>query len=1209
MAKITERLKAEKADYRKKVQARYNDRLEKARAELKGKRELWEDKYHDAIRMRDEKLAEMAAKNRSNLREQRNKRLASQEREQIRKIGKELLDMINPEKQNDKKHVPKGMVKSIGEFLKAIDFLPGRAQEGSRPTRAWQERMRSLQTVLNNIANKNGVVDDDMSAFEYTLDPDIAATLNSFLERNGGLVKLSDLDYEGVHELKQMLTAIRAAVSNANKMIASEHEERVSDLANGTFEDLSKRADDKNRTGIGRFFHNLLHVSMLDSFSYFEGLGRSANKVYRAIREGFNRRAQHLKAAQEWFAEAAKGFNKNDFKNMMNTRRTFKGIDGEVRLSIAQVMSLYELNKRQQARDHITLGGIKSETYKENGRTIEQKRPVHFSKTQLQEMFDTLTDEQKRLADQMQEFMGKEAGSWGNRVTMAMYGYEKFGEEHYFPIKTDKNSLAVTDRTEQNDSVQAIRNMSASKETVKGARNALMVGDIFQVFSNHIADMATYDGFVMPLADAMRWFNYKFKYTTNENGTKFEVTRSVQEEIARVMGTYGKQYFTNLMKDINGMTSSGHDSQFADTLLSNFKAAAVGANLRVAIQQPTAYMRAMAMMNPKYMLAAMPGAVNPRTLIYYARKANQNSMIAWWKSQGYFETNLGKTNTQIITGQATMNETIREWSAKLAELGDTTTWGTIYHAVELEQKAAFKKAGKQWYTMENGKRQETAEFTKAVVARFDDIIDHTQAVDSVLHRSQFMRSKNGLAKLEAAFQAEPTKSYNLLFRAFSTKQGRARIVATFALTNLLTAAVASMADAFRYNDDDDKSWLQRWLEALFGVTGEEEGWYKKTLAALTGNLGDQENPFALIPYVKDAFSVLSGFDSTRSDIVGIENSVKAVQEVLKFVSGDSKKTPYGLVKALSQGFSQLTGIPAYAAMREFETGWNTLGDIIGFEHLKTKIESSARKRDYGRLYDAINKDGNITGEVQQLLRDGKTVKEILTNLQTEYKDAYLTAEDRTRMDETLTQAMRAMAMTDEEISATLGKWAQEKQEDVYDTLDAALAEGTGVAEAAAHAAETKEPNRIVTHLQNQYANTLRALKDVDPEGYEDLRSELGEALTAIGHEDPAGTLDAWTSGEAVVAESGVSEYVGVHDAISAGGDIRGEVQKMFDAGKTERGIKQSLTSAYKEQMKELYRTDKSAAADMKTRLITAYMAAGDTRDEANDRINKWIKEG
>jgi hypothetical protein len=42
-------------------------------------------------------------------------------------------------------------------------------------------------------------------------------------------------------------------------------------------------------------------------------------------------------------------------------------------------------------------------------------------------------------------------------------------------------------------------------------------------------------------------------------------------------------------------------------------------------------------------------------------------------------------------------------------------------------------------------------------------------------------------------------------------------------------------------------------------------------------------------------------------------------------------------------------------------------------------------------------------------------------------------------------------------------------------------------------------------------------------------------------------------------------------------------------------------------MVELYGKDKTAAAELKTKLIQAYMAAGDTREDANNKINKWIE--
>ena len=45
-----------------------------------------------------------------------------------------------------------------------------------------------------------------------------------------------------------------------------------------------------------------------------------------------------------------------------------------------------------------------------------------------------------------------------------------------------------------------------------------------------------------------------------------------------------------------------------------------------------------------------------------------------------------------------------------------------------------------------------------------EIVDQTQVVDSVLHRSQIMRSQDKLVQMATAFMAEPTKSYNLLIK-------------------------------------------------------------------------------------------------------------------------------------------------------------------------------------------------------------------------------------------------------------------------------------------------------------------------------------------------------------------------------------------------------------------------------------------------------------
>ena len=65
---------------------------------------------------------------------------------------------------------------------------------------------------------------------------------------------------------------------------------------------------------------------------------------------------------------------------------------------------------------------------------------------------------------------------------------------------------------------------------------------------------------------------------------------------------YGKEmgaWVDAFLKDLNGVGSG--ERELTSNLLRNVKSAAVGWNLRTAIQQPTAYFRAAAEIDPKYL--------------------------------------------------------------------------------------------------------------------------------------------------------------------------------------------------------------------------------------------------------------------------------------------------------------------------------------------------------------------------------------------------------------------------------------------------------------------------------------------------------------------------------------------------------------------------------------------------------------------------------
>ena len=61
-------------------------------------------------------------------------------------------------------------------------------------------------------------------------------------------------------------------------------------------------------------------------------------------------------------------------------------------------------------------------------------------------------------------------------------------------------------------------------------------------------------------------------------------------------------------------------------------------------------------------------------------------------------------------------------------------------------------------------------------------------------------------------------------------------------------------------------------------------------------------------------------------------------------------------------------------------------------------------------------------------------------------------------------------------------------------------------------------------------------------------------------------------------------------------------------GVEEKSLKSAVTSNYKEQYLEYYHSNKTKAAELKSKLIGWYMALGDTREQAAKKIDKWPEQ-
>lgn len=945
----------ERAQWHDKVRKEYYQKLAEEKQKMKEKT--------GTINAR---VAEVRAALTASELDKKQKQKAAQYRNNIKRTGAQLIKWI--ESPTDKQHVPEPLKKVTLEFLGAIDFISHRALDSSQNTKRWQEMMLSVETKLS-AAMKNEAF-DEYGSFIMELDPDFLPTLQEFVNKNDSVEKISLMDYSQLENLNTLINTLKRTIAKANELHANKMYKHVADAAGSTIQDLQQKKDKKPHVKGVEMVDKLLNLDMLDSMSYFSLLGKGGESIYRSIRDGFNTRTWHVLEAQQYLKEVLKDVDPKVLKTWTGNDaivHEFKVKDGNLKLTTGQIMSLYLLGRRNQAVQHIMQGGIVASEVRKGKKKIVQPKARHVTRSQFKEIVNTLTPEQKKVAEQMQRFLAVNCAEWGNRASMQMYGYKKFQDDRYFPIKSHSGQIATTDKNAASEALlYAIMNQGMTKNIVKGAKNAIMAEDIMDAFVNHVVGMANYDAFAAPLADAMKWFNYK---NDGMDGEFYEAD-TVKEEIARVYSKKANDYFVQLLKDINGETTNSTSTEITDVLVSNYKASAVMANARVIVQQPTAYMRASLVLSPIDMLKGLAHKPN-------IKKAKANSAIANWKSFGYYETNMGQSMKQIITGQQTLTESVKDKGGLGAQLADEITWGYLWNACESEIKRKNPKLDTN-----------SKEFLQKVTERFDDVIDQTQVVDTILHRTQFMRSKDRVIKMEAAFMSEPHKSYNMLYRA--AKQGKkqfGKAVVVYAMTGILTSMAAAVADAWRDDDEDE----------TFG---------EKYLSAMRANLFDNLNPLGMIPYAKDIISIIQGYDIERMDMSAVSKLIIATQSVLK-----GNKTTYGVVKAYTRVASMVTGIPAYNLLREAES---LIESITGESIDENKAKAGDLYEDLLR-YNKEGKTDKYQETYDELLGIGKDDKEIRTGIRTKVNSMFKTGE-----------------ITEEEAVSILWEWDYEKPREIVE---------------------------------------------------------------------------------------------------------------------------------------------------------------------------------
>ena len=936
--KSVARIKALRADYKDSLidydtfireEARI---LKKTGLEYQARREL-----HQAYREKQD--------------EQRHRQIYKRE---IVRDSKALMNMaVNP---TDNLHVPKVLLKDLVPVLSSVDFSSVNTYDGKIPkiSMTANEFAKNLETLNKRLteAEENGGVftEEDGKGMYLDIDPDLRASLNEVQEAVKGIDgNMNRLTTEQLQTLRNSLRGLKKIVESQNKFISDTLNARVSEVANEVINEFASQKTGDAWRGIPGTVHEFINYNMLDAYSFFHEMGDGGKKVYKLLRAARDKKTVALNQVENRFKEAMKEnhIKTKDITKLSNdtftfTAHTVRGNgQAEATMTKAQLMSMYLYNLRDQARMHMygertdaetgakhieeKLGGFKIGDRKEIGRYARDENVYKLTEAEVNSLVDEhLTDNEKAFADSIGKILSVDVAKFGNEASNAVYGYDKFTEKNYFPIKVDKDTIDMKN-SDLERNMSTLKNKGMTKSLQKEAYNPLIVDDIFEVMMKHVDEMTSYGAFFPAITDMQKFYNMK-----DETGN------SVHRELSRVMGNGGTNYYMNLLRDLNGSRGDTDNSdKFSQGFSSLYKGAKVLGNLRVAIQQPTAYARAIAAIEPIYLAKGLSLPVTEANKEW--ELAKKYAPIALWKSMsGSFDINMGKGLRQQMTGEATIREDIANKAGFLLEKGDEFAWKRLWYAAEKKVEATtdLKKGTEEYY--------------KAAADIFNDIIDKTQVVDSVLTRTDAMKNKSGLVKLTTSFMSEPSKTYNMVYRAYSDyKKGKGNagellgVMSAYVLNAALAAAAASVLSAMR-DKDKEKKYGERWLDAF------------------VGGFKDNINPIGYIPFAKDLAEIaMNGFsgkwNNGSNDLTTkpIADAVKAVKSLSEAMNEDSKLGVAGnLYKA--SNMLDIAGIPMSNTLRDIGALYDTLIydvlDDVNLQYERDKLvynmEGTNSKGDY-----------------------------------------------------------------------------------------------------------------------------------------------------------------------------------------------------------------------------------------------------------------------
>lgn len=622
-------------------------------------------------------------------------------------------------------------------------------------------------------------------------------------------------------------------------------------------------------------------------------------KIFGELQQGVNNQARFNMIVAEHFNK----FFKENKKIVSDWNKQTFDLNG-AKLSRGQVITLYMLFQRKQAVGHLLSNDgitgtirIANEKHASKGNfkdALAEGTDIQIDYTTLDKIKESLTDVEKEFIKLSKEFFDKISKDAKYQTDMALYGISNVGEENYIPIRVADDQIykQLGSNEISFSELFSVYNASFNKETKPNAKNKIVVENILDVINRHSKQMASYYGLAVPLKTLNRIYNKKL-----ESGSKLSI------EINKVDPEF-ERYISKLLGDLQGR---GNPRTTFDKVVGKIRSlgakAALGLNLKVLANQFVSLPASHAIgVDYKNIMKGFAQAT--------ARKTDYDKLTQYcpmlydrFREGSNIDLGLLKENQGVFGKIDALTELTTAPIGKI----DKFICGAVWNSC-LEQTKDSSKYDN--YSDEHYK--EAAKLTEKAVIK-------TQANYTALYRPAILREQNSFLQLSTMFMSEPLQQLSLLAssidKIYVAKQrlklhnnAENQALLKQAKAEARTAITAVMVDAIL---------LALIAQAFKWVKGQDDE--ETTLEGITNEL--KANFIGMIPFLKDVYSLIEGYDVTNMAYTGLTNVVNGMKEMYNIVdlvvSGEKYADTEirGKIRKTLIGLSQTFGIP----LRNLET--------------------------------------------------------------------------------------------------------------------------------------------------------------------------------------------------------------------------------------------------------------------------------------------------